>query len=125
MIRRPPRSTLTYTLFPYTTLFRSSRHLLDALLHPRLARLPGGAAEAVELDPFALRAEARQHLAVLHRHVELVAALVDHLEEIVPRTGGIPGLQPLVGAGAVDALDPQVLLLHVGHVGEDVIGPAP
>src|SRR3546814_4141232 len=24
MIRRPPRSTRTYTLFPYTTLFRSS-----------------------------------------------------------------------------------------------------
>src|SRR3546814_16157511 len=23
MIQRPPRSTLTYTLFPYTTLFRS------------------------------------------------------------------------------------------------------
>src|SRR3546814_19885832 len=27
MIRRPPRSTRTYTLFPYTTLFRSSRLL--------------------------------------------------------------------------------------------------
>src|SRR3546814_12097434 len=27
MIRRPPRSTRTYTLFPYTTLFRS--HLRD------------------------------------------------------------------------------------------------
>src|SRR3546814_1921692 len=26
MIRRPPRSTRTDTLFPYTTLFRSSRH---------------------------------------------------------------------------------------------------
>src|SRR3546814_20921632 len=26
MIRRPPRSTLTDTLFPYTTLFRSARH---------------------------------------------------------------------------------------------------
>src|SRR3546814_5095360 len=25
MIRRPPRSTRTYTLFPYTTLFRSCR----------------------------------------------------------------------------------------------------
>src|SRR3546814_1524021 len=25
MIRRPPRSTRTYTLFPYTTLFRSYR----------------------------------------------------------------------------------------------------
>src|SRR3546814_10786173 len=26
MIRRPPRSTRTYTLFPYTTLFRSRLH---------------------------------------------------------------------------------------------------
>src|SRR3546814_4981253 len=26
MPRQPPRSNLTYTLFPYTTLFRSSRH---------------------------------------------------------------------------------------------------
>src|SRR3546814_13823606 len=28
MIRRPPRSTRTDTLFPYTTLFRSHRRLL-------------------------------------------------------------------------------------------------
>src|SRR3546814_15133919 len=34
MIRRPPRSTRTYTLFPYTTLFRS---------HRRLARRPAAA----------------------------------------------------------------------------------
>src|SRR3546814_20532830 len=27
MIRRPPRSTRTDTLFPYTTLFRSIQHL--------------------------------------------------------------------------------------------------
>src|SRR3546814_16035160 len=27
MIRRPPRSTRTDTLFPYTTLFRSGRHV--------------------------------------------------------------------------------------------------
>src|SRR3546814_20910352 len=32
MIRRPPRSTRTDTLFPYTTLFRS---LLAARRHPR------------------------------------------------------------------------------------------
>src|SRR3546814_4274268 len=31
MIRRPPSSTRTCTLFPYTTLFRSS----DSLLHKR------------------------------------------------------------------------------------------
>src|SRR3546814_5299260 len=30
MIRRPPRSTRTDTLFPYTTLFRSPRRLLHA-----------------------------------------------------------------------------------------------
>src|SRR3546814_8490285 len=28
MIRRPPRSTRTDTLFPYTTLFRSERHFI-------------------------------------------------------------------------------------------------
>src|SRR3546814_15232539 len=34
MIRRPPRSTRTDTLFPYTTLFRSG--LLAALLSPEV-----------------------------------------------------------------------------------------
>src|SRR3546814_1193825 len=29
MIRRPPRSTRTDTLFPYTTLFRSGAHAVD------------------------------------------------------------------------------------------------
>src|SRR3546814_16543168 len=38
MIRRPPRSTRTDTLFPYTTLFRSARRLrrfvrIDAVKH--------------------------------------------------------------------------------------------
>src|SRR3546814_5667764 len=36
MIRRPPRSTRTDTLFPYTTLFRSVEHRLD-----RGERFPG------------------------------------------------------------------------------------
>src|SRR3546814_16572473 len=38
MIRRPPRSTRTDTLFPYTTLFRSAR------APARLYRRSGGAA---------------------------------------------------------------------------------
>src|SRR3546814_9742739 len=37
MIRRPPRSTRTDTLFPYTTLFRSPRDD-DGLRHPRPGR---------------------------------------------------------------------------------------
>src|SRR3546814_15851859 len=32
MLRRPPRSTRTDTLFPYTTLFRSARNLAVAVL---------------------------------------------------------------------------------------------
>src|SRR3546814_8969695 len=34
MIRRPPRSTRTDTPFPYTTLFRSERALLESPLSP-------------------------------------------------------------------------------------------
>src|SRR3546814_8223746 len=34
MIRRPPRSTRTDTLFPYTTLFRSIREVGDADYRP-------------------------------------------------------------------------------------------
>src|SRR3546814_7982421 len=33
MIRRPPRSTRTDTLFPYTTLFRSLHGVVQRLLH--------------------------------------------------------------------------------------------
>src|SRR3546814_15232668 len=48
MIRRPPRSTRTDTLFPYTTLFRSasSRETAAAVGHPErgaalIARMEG------------------------------------------------------------------------------------
>src|SRR3546814_5221192 len=34
MIRRPPRSTRTDTLFPYTTLFRSPRGIVFGFLGP-------------------------------------------------------------------------------------------
>src|SRR3546814_11419296 len=47
MIRRPPRSTRTDTLFPYTTLFRSYRHGAFAgtyavSRYPDAARCHGG-----------------------------------------------------------------------------------
>src|SRR3546814_1557651 len=47
MIRRPPRSTRTDTLFPYTTLFRSDR----AFVHREV-----GHDLAVEFDPRQLHA---------------------------------------------------------------------
>src|SRR3546814_19734261 len=54
MIRRPPRSTRTDTLFPYTTLFRSTRtltvggRLFEYRSRPRLQYLPN----ANLVDPF-------------------------------------------------------------------------
>src|SRR3546814_17858533 len=38
MIRRPPRSTRTDTLFPYTTLFRSQRRLVGQFAHRPVER---------------------------------------------------------------------------------------
>src|SRR3546814_8570836 len=40
MIRRPPRSTRTYTLFPYTTLFRSWLSKDRSKLSPNLQIFP-------------------------------------------------------------------------------------
>src|SRR3546814_4868925 len=45
MLRRPPRSTRTYTLFPYTTLFRS-------LCRRRPLLVPGEVLHGLELDLF-------------------------------------------------------------------------
>src|SRR3546814_9167269 len=39
MIRRPPRSTRTDTLFPYTTLFRSHALMLPKVVGPDHVRL--------------------------------------------------------------------------------------
>src|SRR3546814_14541688 len=64
MIRRPPRSTRTDTLFPYTTLFRSPEQVkrqfvldfagfgfIDEIVEPaRIAGQPRRPAVAVELD---------------------------------------------------------------------------
>src|SRR3546814_17524295 len=53
MIRRPPRSTRTYTLFPYTTLFRS----LDYMAVDYGGAVSGGrvksASEYAEMTEFA------------------------------------------------------------------------
>src|SRR5256885_6700800 len=58
MIRRPPRSTL----FPYTTLFRSSRLLTALNLLPSMATL------AVVRRPISRHDELRAHLARSEEH---------------------------------------------------------
>src|SRR3546814_3164712 len=65
MIRRPPRSTRTDTLFPYTTLFRSQQagHLAGTAVDQPEYRLVAGLSRALENREVVL--------------VELLAGLVD------------------------------------------------
>src|SRR3546814_14243430 len=69
MIRRPPRSTRTDTLFPYTTLFRS-------LGKPR--QMTGARAECRRDRQCALEVAAEaQFLGQPHRTVDLYRAFTD------------------------------------------------
>src|SRR3546814_19401432 len=87
MIRRPPRSTRTYTLFPYTTLFRSgardvrqARYFLAE--HDAIAADVGGA------DLEQIVEAARDHMAFLdlgnlaHRVVELPQGLLARVRQL-------------------------------------------
>src|SRR3546814_8149478 len=65
MIRRPPRSTRTDTLFPYTTLFRAG-HLAGAAVDKPEHRLVAGFARALENGEVVL--------------VEFLAGLIDRMQ---------------------------------------------
>ena len=80
----------------------------DALLDPRLARLPGDAAEPVELHRRVLRAVARQHLDVLDRHEQLVVAGIDHAQAIMRRARDFERDEPVIAADAVLVMHHQI-----------------
>src|SRR3546814_4411820 len=80
MIRRPPRSTRTDTLFPYTTLFRS----LLAPAHEEVAPL---AVEVAEREAAVAAGHARADLRHLHQAVPQTVAVhlqVLHVHPSVP-----------------------------------------
>src|SRR3546814_6578706 len=52
MIRRPPRSTRTDTLFPYTTLFRSALHDQLGLHQDRIFNLARGRKPLAHMLPY-------------------------------------------------------------------------
>src|SRR3546814_1692163 len=74
MIRRPPRSTLTDTLFPYTTLFRS------VIVHQQHLLVQEARLVAVDLDASALRHRVVAITRQLNQH------LVDPLRQQDPRS---------------------------------------
>src|SRR3546814_2618178 len=89
MIRRPPRSTRTDTLFPYTTLFRSPLAQL-----PDTRRVFGGEAHLLQL------AQAAQ----AQRPVELAAWLGRFMAQVDKAFIGFLGHRP-VDAGEATLID--------------------
>src|SRR3546814_16515738 len=113
MIRRPPRSTRTDTLFPYTTLFRSERK--DALRPPPRPRSAIMRAHSpimlTQRSRYALRAmlylaqtpaggpPIAMHRIASHAHVprkvpELILADLPHAGLLVSRRGKTGGTPP-------------------------------
>src|SRR3546814_20877668 len=94
MIRRPPRSTRTDTLFPYTTLFRSRDitlgSLLEALEHLQAAvmhRVSGGN----DLLPSSLAAALRRSVR-LDSTITAITQTADRVELVLDARGKIEQL---------------------------------
>src|SRR3546814_1645208 len=111
MIRRPPRSTRTDTLFPYTTLFRSARlgkspnrhHLALVVLHVDPidvvdlravvglgldVDLPGPAEEIEVVHVIAAERGLQRGKDVIDRHAERLGLLAVDVEIELRRIGG-------------------------------------
>src|SRR3546814_1637657 len=106
ILRRPPRSTRTDTLFPYTTLFRSSSYLFNA----QLVSLPTGEQALV------LPEEARANAAVWRWLEDLVAdnGPIRRLEVVDVResmaNGGGPACLRLRVVADPATIDPRFLM---------------
>src|SRR3546814_12564531 len=101
MIRRPPRSTRTDTLFPYTTLFRSPRALARAIII-ELARRG--------IDDDMMRVGARQEARAIEIEAEPVHRLLRH---------------PAALRAAHEGAEADIMLAHpahVLHIGAEILG---
>src|SRR3546814_867030 len=83
MIRRPPRSTRTDTLFPYTTLFRASRSTVARTERPKA--MPPGEIDVDYLRGWIGRTEVVEEV-IAPTPVRMRAAMLDH-DDPPPRAG--------------------------------------
>src|SRR3546814_3704605 len=116
MIRRPPRSTRTDTLFPYTTLFRSAEAGGDA--DRLLVAAEGLGVEqsgielvpVVERHPATVEVEARGADVAAHQLWKEELAVLDDVAALAGETGDIA-----VAMG----------LLHLDQLVDDIVDAAP
>src|SRR3546814_16545557 len=115
MIRRPPRSTRSDTLFPYTTLFRSFDHHAD---HAIIAT-GDLVADVVADHGLALVLLAGIGVAEVDHHLRPQTGLGQR------RAGRIDALGIVVGAGAAAAQDHVAVLVRSEErsVGNECVGP--
>src|SRR3546814_13683443 len=101
MIRRPPRSTRTDTLFPYTTLFRSRGEAV-------------GDDEAGAVDPQRVHGLLDQHLGA---GVDGARGLVEDQDRRLGQEGAGDGQQLLLAGADVVALlvDEGVVAVEIGR----------
>src|SRR3546814_1739389 len=93
MLRRPPRSTRTDTLFPYTTLFRSNLVCLSLTGHPAAAHFPGD--NKPMPPPVLFQAGSVLPESMLHRNknpVAFRARLLAALDRGRARAGPVDGI---------------------------------
>src|SRR3546814_17838898 len=106
MIRRPPRSTRTDTLFPYTTLFRSGRQLFARRLrHDFKTRFQ----RIVAVDKFHMR------LSAIEKRGEETLEMAVHCRERGQEASAAFAIQTTDGTAQAVAGLPQFVAL----------GPAP
>src|SRR3546814_15247012 len=77
MLRRPPRSTLTYTLFPYTTLFRS-----EVDLHALFKDVAGDFVQSVTVPEQLPNVLDRAFRAALTRRAPAVVIVPNDVQEL-------------------------------------------
>src|SRR3546814_3179599 len=118
MIRRPPRSTRTDTLFPYTTLFRSDGPMARLYRETPVNSIWEGSGNVMCLDV----------LRALKRHPELAQALFASLErdtadDAAPREH-LQRLLTLLASSGADleaaaryVAQELVLLVQTGQIG--------
>src|SRR3546814_20376893 len=104
MIRRPPRSTRTDTLFPYTTLFRSGQPAAQLVL----GQMPGQRHDFAARRPRAEQARNAEEAFLLGLATQLaqdrqprVDAVANDLVRVArPARSRGGGVQPTIGRGS-------------------------